>query len=229
MGKKEYSGAGYAERDRMRPSQPHDMSTKRIDLESRIITAAKDLFIEKGYVATSMGHIAERAGITRPTLHYYFSTKESMFQAVFGTIVASLLPHSEKILRRPIPIMDRLELIVDAYLALFRDNPSLPQFLCGEIRRNAGHLVEEAKLCRLNEFGEMIRVYLGQEMAAGNIRTIPIHIVFMFIYSSISFPFLTRELLVHLFLDGHQDEFEPFLLEWRQYIVSGLRSLLSKE
>lgn len=205
------------------------MSTKRIDLESRIIQVAKDLFIEKGYVATSMGLIAQKVGITRPTLHYYYSTKESMFQAVFGSIVGSLLPHSEEILRRPIPIMERLELIVDAYLELFRSTPSLPQFLCSEIRRNADYLVEEAKLCRLHEFGEMIRLYLGQEMEAGNIRTVPIHIVFTSIYSSLSFPFLARELLVHLFLNGEQEQFEPFLMEWKHYIIANLRALLSKE
>lgn len=202
------------------------MSHKRTSHESHIISVAKEMFIEKGYVATSMGDIAQKAGVTRPSLHYYFSTKESMFQAVFGSIVGSLLPKSEEILQRPIPIMERLALIVDAYLELFRSTPSLPQFLCGEFRRNADHLVEEAKLCRLNEFGEMIRRYLGQEMALGNIRTVPIHIVFTSIYSSLSFPFLARELLVHLFLEGVQERFEPFLLEWKQYIMSSLRSLL---
>lgn len=204
------------------------MSSKRTDLESRIIRAAQDLFVEKGYVATSMGLIAQRVGITRPTLHYYFSTKESMFQAVFGSIAGSLLSRVEAILKRPIPIMERLELIVDDYLQHFKANPSLPQFLCGEIRRNADHLVEEAKLCRLDEFGEMIRVCLGKEMEAGNIRTLPSHVVFMSIYSSLSFPFLARELLVHLFLDGKQEQFDAFLQEWKQYIVANLRALLSK-
>ncbi|MCH5284716.1 MAG: TetR/AcrR family transcriptional regulator [Akkermansiaceae bacterium] len=205
------------------------MSSKRTNLESHIISVAKQLFIEKGYVATSMGDIAQQAGVTRPSLHYYFSTKESMFQAVFGSIVGSLLPRSEEILSRPIPIMERLELIVGEYLELFKSNPSLPQFLCGEIRRNADHLVEEAKLCRLDEFGEIIRLYLGQEMAAGNIRTVPIHIVFMSIYSSLTFPFLARELLVHLFLEGNQARFEPFLQEWKLYIMDSLRALLCKD
>ena len=62
------------------------------DTEARIIDAARELFIEKGYAATSMSDIAARAGMNRPALHYYFRTKERMFRAVFGGIVDEIVP-----------------------------------------------------------------------------------------------------------------------------------------
>ena len=51
-------------------------------MEQKIVSAAKKLFIEKGYEETNMTDIAAEIGINRPTLHYYFRTKDIMFKAV---------------------------------------------------------------------------------------------------------------------------------------------------
>lgn len=59
------------------------------NLETKIIEIAKQQFIENGFVETSMSDIAAKVGINRPGLHYYFRTKDRMFQAVFGDIVQS--------------------------------------------------------------------------------------------------------------------------------------------
>ena len=67
-------------------------TTEHSDLEQQIIKTAQQLFIEKGFVETSMSDIAATVGINRPTLHYYFRTKDKMFKAVFGSIVMSLMP-----------------------------------------------------------------------------------------------------------------------------------------
>ena len=61
------------------------------DLEKKIIEAAKELFIENGFAETSMSDIAAKVGINRPALHYYFRTKDKMFQAVFGNIILSFI------------------------------------------------------------------------------------------------------------------------------------------
>ena len=51
-------------------------ATENNELEYQIIETAKQLFIEKGFVETSMSDIAAKVGINRPTLHYYFRTKD---------------------------------------------------------------------------------------------------------------------------------------------------------
>lgn len=45
-------------------------TTEHSDLEQQIIKTAQQLFIEKGFVETSMSDIAATVGINRPTLHY---------------------------------------------------------------------------------------------------------------------------------------------------------------
>ena len=109
-------------------------ATENNELEHQIIETAKQLFIEKGFAETSMSDIAARVGINRPTLHYYFRTKDRMFQAVFGSIVMTLLPKVQDIIKQDLPFIDRINRILDEYVTLFTENPDIPRFICGEIQ-----------------------------------------------------------------------------------------------
>ena len=46
------------------------------------MTAALDLFVEKGYAATRVEEVARRAGVSKGTLFLYFASKEELFKAV---------------------------------------------------------------------------------------------------------------------------------------------------
>lgn len=87
--------------------------------ETKIIETAKRLFIEKGYVETNMSDIAAEAGINRPTLHYYFRTKDKMFQAVFGDIVSTIAPKIQSIFTGDISFLDKVNLLLDEYIRIF--------------------------------------------------------------------------------------------------------------
>jgi TetR/AcrR family transcriptional regulator len=47
-----------------------------------LLAAALDLFVEKGYAATRVEEVAQRAGVSKGTLFLYFSSKEELFKAV---------------------------------------------------------------------------------------------------------------------------------------------------
>ncbi len=111
-------------------------TTEYNDLERQIIETAQQLFIEKGFAGTSMSDIAATVGINRPTLHYYFRTKDKMFKAVFGSIVISLMPKIHDIIKLDIPFVDRMGMVLNEYIELFTKEPYLPKFICGEIQRD---------------------------------------------------------------------------------------------
>ncbi|TRX55678.1 TetR/AcrR family transcriptional regulator [Thalassomonas sp. M1454] len=46
-----------------------------------ILTAATDLFCDKGFLATSMDHIAKQAGVSKQTVYSHFGNKEDLFKA----------------------------------------------------------------------------------------------------------------------------------------------------
>lgn len=52
------------------------------DLRSRILAAATELFAEKGFSATSVRELVEACRCTKPSLYYYFDSKETLFEKV---------------------------------------------------------------------------------------------------------------------------------------------------
>ncbi|UVJ46521.1 TetR/AcrR family transcriptional regulator [Pseudomonas sp. LS1212] len=59
----------------------HKIEIRRRNVE-KILLAAEKVFAEKGYGGTAMADIAEEADLPRTNLHYYFSTKSELYQAV---------------------------------------------------------------------------------------------------------------------------------------------------
>ena len=48
--------------------------------------AARDIIAERGYQAASFQQIAQRAGVSRPTLHYYFATREDLYDKLLSDV-----------------------------------------------------------------------------------------------------------------------------------------------
>jgi AcrR family transcriptional regulator len=60
-----------------------------------IVSAALEIFVEKGFAAARLEDIAARAGISKGALYIYFETKQDLFQAVVRT---AILPNLEQVL-----------------------------------------------------------------------------------------------------------------------------------
>ena len=55
---------------------------ERQNKESEILAAAEQEFIAKGYDGARTTSIAQAAGVTHALLHYYFRTKEQLFERI---------------------------------------------------------------------------------------------------------------------------------------------------
>ena len=53
------------------------------NLEQDILDAASELFLSRGFDNTSTTDIAKKAGCNQALVHYYFRTKENLFQRIF--------------------------------------------------------------------------------------------------------------------------------------------------
>ena len=56
----------------------------------RLIEAAAGLFAERGYAASTVAAIGERAGVSRGLVNFHFTTKENLLHAVIEQLVAEL-------------------------------------------------------------------------------------------------------------------------------------------
>lgn len=204
------------------------MNSQSNDMENRIIKAAESVFIEKGFSETSMSDIAAKAGINRPVLHYYFRTKEKMFQAVFGNIVTSFIPHiHDIILQNEMPLQERLDRIVDIYFGVLREKPTLPLFIIREMNRNMEYMNSTITELHLNQYVEKISGALLEEMKQGKMKTVPIQFVFFTFYGLLTTPFLAKHLAESAFLKD-KDTFDDMLKEWKPYIIKQMTCLLAE-
>ena len=57
---------------------------------ARVLDAARDLFVERGYAGTSVRDIAEHLGMTKGALYYHFSSKEDLLYALVEPLLEAL-------------------------------------------------------------------------------------------------------------------------------------------
>ena len=194
-------------------------------IEARIVEAPRALFIEKGYADASMSDIAAAAGIKRSTLHYYFRTKDRLFQAIFADIVREIFPRIQVILEKETPFMERLNAVIDEYMALFRANPALPQFIIGEIQRDVHHLIRVLHELEVEGYICTIKRRLVDEIRRGELRRVPLRDFFLTFYSLVIFPTLTRNLIETLLLEDGE-RYDDFIRQWKRRALTQVGYLL---
>lgn len=197
------------------------MSTEELpDMEGRIIEAAKRVFVLKGYEATKMGDIATEVGISRTAMHYYFRTKEMLFDAIFGQLIRVLLPNIALIMEEPSSFLEKLPKIVDQYVSVMQQNPQFPIFVVNEFNRDPQHLYRTVMKdpLRIQPLIQLQRQLLD-EMDKGLIRRMPLIYSVSTLLSLVVFPMLARNPLTDLFLDGDKEQFDAFFEERKSLIT----------
>ena len=86
---------------------------KKETTEQQILDAAKIVFQSKGMDGARMQEIADEAGINKAMLHYYYRSKQLLFEAVFKQAFSLLAPQLNSILNDDSSIEDKLHLFYD--------------------------------------------------------------------------------------------------------------------
>lgn len=60
------------------------------DVKSRILDAAQQIFLKRGYQSASVDEIAEMAPASKPTIYAHFDGKQALFEAVIARVIAGL-------------------------------------------------------------------------------------------------------------------------------------------
>ena len=196
--------------------------------EQRIITAAKQIFIDDGFVETRMSDIAEKVGINRTGLHYYFRTKDKLFQAVSKDIILAVVPKiKETIFDTSKTIGQRTGELVDIYYSVYSVYPNLPLFIFKEINRDAEHLFNIIVKFQIADYYRQIIAGLHKEMDEGRMKQVPLRFVFFTFYSLLNAPYTLKKISPAAFLN-EGESFKNMAEEWKPYIVKQMEALLAK-
>lgn len=166
--------------------------------EQQILAAAEQEFLTKGYDGARTTSIAQAAGVTHAMLHYYYRTKEQLFERIVDEKFATMSHSMFTILDDPsLPIVERIKGGIAAHFDFIAANPLLPRFVINEIvsrperyevlYKRAGFVVNsvynglQAEIDRAAERGEIEQV---------DIKMLFISIMSLNIFTFVAYPFM---------------------------------------
>jgi TetR/AcrR family transcriptional regulator len=113
---------------------------KDLSMEQRILEVAERLFLEKGFALTSTTEIAKEAGCNQALVHYYFRTKDNLFETIFIKKFESFFAGLDFIDEPGAPFETTLQRLVEAQFELVRRNPQLPFLVINELTTNPSRI-----------------------------------------------------------------------------------------
>lgn len=191
---------------------------KDTNTESKILDAARQVFIEKGLAGARMQDIADSAEINKAMLHYYFKNKEMLFELIFRETAGKLFPHFEMLMDSDLGFFDKIRSIVSSHIETMVQNPYLPLFIMNEMNKNPEigmkNFFEAQKPGFVKKFRESIEVSIQE----GLIQPInPLHLI-MNMFSMCAFPFIAKPMIK--LLTGVEDEQFRNLMDQRKVLVA---------
>ncbi|MGE4586371.1 MAG: TetR/AcrR family transcriptional regulator [Mangrovibacterium sp.] len=192
------------------------MDRLKENTEEKIVEAAKKVFVRKGMDGARMQEIADEAGINKALLHYYFRSKEKLFDAIFERIIRLAFPKIGRILYSDLHFKLKLEQIIDTYLDLLIKHPYLPAFIIKELNRDASLFFR-----LIQKFGfdvQPVFQVVNDAMDRGElVRMKPEHLVVNIVSLSV-FPFAVRPLISYIAFGEDEKAVKTFFEERKQVV-----------
>jgi len=182
---------------------------KKDNTEEKILNAAQTVFIRKGMDGARMQEIANEAGINKALLHYYFRTKEKLFNAIFETVFSRIFPNLLAMVHSDLPLEEKLGIFIEKYIDLLQKNPFLPTFILKEMNRNPEFLASIIKSNGVNP--KEVFTLFEKEMEAGKIRKMDSRDLLINILGMSIFPIAARPLLSIVFFENDKNAYNEFI------------------
>ena len=166
-------------------------SVTEVSTEEKIKDAARKIFTQKGFLATTIRDIATEADINVASINYYFRSKEKLFEFIIDETIGKLFNKVEPVLNNEnMAVGEKIEICVGYYIDNILENPDFIFFTVSEVMSgsltNIG-MVNKMKSLASSHFARQLK----DLHAEGKISFHPVNL-FWNISGMIFFPFLTR-------------------------------------
>ncbi|MCQ2279454.1 MAG: TetR/AcrR family transcriptional regulator [Bacteroidales bacterium] len=204
---------------------------KQSQLEQQILQAAEELFLDKGYDATSTTDIAKRVGCNQALVHYYYRTKENLFEQIFMKKTQLLLSYINPDNQPNWEFEPALLHFIDSYFEMLSHHRRMPFFLIKELilnedRRNMLRLQMLRNSEKLGYYAQWDKL-VKAEVAKGTIRPMETMDLTLDVISLIVFTFISLPLYSDLF-QQNEEQLNAYLLrrkeEVTKLILNGIRA-----
>jgi len=182
---------------------------KEVTTETQILEAAKHVFQNKGMDGARMQEIADEAKINKAMLHYYYRSKQLLFEAVFKNAFLLLAPQLNKVLNDDSSIGDKIRNFTSNYISFINKHPYIPNFIIQELNRNPNfisNISEQAIFPNIDKFKKQVEI----EVQQGILKPIAAEQLFIHLLALNVFPFIAKP-LVKAFLHLEDKDFKQFM------------------
>jgi TetR/AcrR family transcriptional regulator len=192
------------------------MKKENMNTEAIILAAAKSMFVKHGLDGAKMQQIANEAGINKALLHYYFRSKDKLFEAVLEDVFAEIAPILKSFFGEQISLTEKIGFFVEAYTGLIKKNPFLPEFVFNELNRSPNRLVNIMISVGVNP--QIFLMQIKQEIEKGSIKNFDPRQLLVNILSLTIFPFIAKPIFMRLMFGNKDAQFNEFLEERKSHI-----------
>ena len=200
--------------------------TKDLNTENQILNAAKKVFQTKGMDGARMQEIADAAKINKAMLHYYYRSKQLLFEAVFKNAFALLAPQLNAVLNDDSSIEDKVRNFTSNYISFIIKHPYLPSFIIQELNRNPEFILklkDQKGFTSIDKFKKQVAL----EIEKGILKPIKGEQLFINILALNIFPFVASP-LVKAFANINNKEFKQLMndrkTEVANFIINSIKA-----
>lgn len=174
------------------------------DTEAEILKAAEQEFMLRGFDGAKTASIARAAGVTHAMLHYYFRTKEQLFERILtdkmnlmGRSVLTAFGNPE------LPLLERLKDGISQHFDFLVENPDLPRFIINEVfsRPERYEIMRRGVSRIIDKLMQSVQQELDSMAAQGEIVPVDVRMLMLDVVSLNIFPFITYPMIKPLLGD----------------------------
>lgn len=190
--------------------------------EKKILDAAKKVFELHGYAGARMQQIADEAEISKASLHYYFRSKENLFERIFDETMSDFMELVSTWNDDSEHWEDKLRRFICEFFVFLKTRSLL--FIIGEINRNPDLLANRQKKSKPK--AKFIS-YFENLQEAGKMKPSNMYVVYIFMHSLCAYPILNARMF-QMTTGMNNHDYEQFMNNYPNIVADILINALKR-
>jgi TetR/AcrR family transcriptional regulator len=177
--------------------------SKVADAEEKILEAAKIVFMKYGLYGARMQDIADTAGINKALLHYYFRSKEKLFDKIFESALARYFESMQVWNDDTLTLKQKLFKFIDTIIDFYAEYPQMSVFIIKEISNSPEVFREKVLAIKKNKGYRHLIILLQEEIQHKRIKKIDPALFVVNLHSLCAYPFIAMPIFKQMYKAAH--------------------------
>jgi TetR/AcrR family transcriptional regulator len=200
------------------------------DTPGKIIASAISIFSRDGFRGARMHQIAASAGVNQALLHYYFSSKEKLYEEALFTVFSQIFTQLRVHFNEETSPVTAFRNFIHMYMDILKNNPEFPKLLIFEVLEGGSHIISVTDRI-FSETGlsppELIVPFIERAVREGQIRPVDPMQTMGSVIGMCIFYFIANPLMNHIW--GPPEDMDAFIETRKEAIIDLVLYGISKK